>query len=78
MVPEHQVDEAATAILEYLAEHPNAADTLEGIIVWWLARTRYLEARPVVERALDQLLVKGTLHRHKIRGSEAIYRLERH
>ena len=31
-------DQVAKDILAYLAEHPQAMDTLEGIAEWWLMR----------------------------------------
>ncbi len=32
--------EMGEAIFEYLAEHPQASDTLEGIAEWWIMRQR--------------------------------------
>jgi len=49
------------AILDYLARHPHASDTLEGIAEWWVLRR---EARLEVERvarALDWLTGRGVL-----------------
>src|SRR5689334_10740482 len=46
--------ELGQAILDHLAQHPNAADTLEGICQWWLPdRLRCSEAQ--VERVLKEL-----------------------
>lgn len=46
----------AVKILRYLAEHPNAADTSDGILEWWLLRQSILDEERVVERALDSLV----------------------
>jgi len=47
--------EVADAILAYLAEHPHAADTLEGIAEWWLARHEVRVTVMIVERVLRRL-----------------------
>lgn len=44
----------AKEIKQYLGDHSNAADTLEGITVWWLFRQGF-EA-PKVQQALDYLV----------------------
>lgn len=42
-------------ILEYLAEHPDAKDTLDGVIQWWLPQTPRRLGPSEVQRALDTL-----------------------
>ena len=46
-------DEVSNRILNYLASHPDSADTLEGIVTWWIMRDfvalRVEEARCAVE-----------------------------
>ncbi len=44
--------ETADAVLAYLREHPQAADTLEGIVEWWLPRQRYETERSRIRAAL--------------------------
>lgn len=48
----------AQKILRYLNENPNAADTVDGILEWWLLKQSMVEERPIVERALSALLAK--------------------
>lgn len=48
-------------IVEYLHAHPSAADTVDGIIQWWLIHQRYETARDVIERALDDLVEQGII-----------------
>jgi Fe2+ or Zn2+ uptake regulation protein len=48
-------------IVEYLRAHPSAADTVDGIIQWWLIRQRYETARDVIQRALDDLVEQGII-----------------
>jgi hypothetical protein len=49
----------AAVILRYLASHPKACDTLEGVSEWWLARQRYEDTRIHVAAALELLLARG-------------------
>jgi hypothetical protein len=46
-------------ILRYLRAHPQAADTVDGIVLWWLPRQRYDEAVDRVQHALDDLVARG-------------------
>ncbi len=49
----------ADAIKRYLDAHPNVADSVEGIVHWWLTRQRLEDATEVVEEALERLAAKG-------------------
>jgi hypothetical protein len=49
----------ADEIASYLESRPNAADTAEGILTWWLARQRYAETKRNVEQALEYLTEQG-------------------
>ncbi|MGA6828029.1 hypothetical protein ACO9S2_10490 [Nitrospira sp. NS4] len=54
-----EVEQAVRTILRHLVEHPDAKDTLEGIVRWWgepLLRTAEVE---VVRRSLDELTDRG-------------------
>ena len=46
-------------ILSYLRAHPQAADTVDGIVEWWLPRQRHDEAVDRVQHALDELVARG-------------------
>ena len=46
-------------ILKYLLEHPDAQDTLEGIIEWWLLQQKIKFQTARVKEALLELVVKG-------------------
>jgi hypothetical protein len=46
----------ALKILRYLAEHPNAADTADGVLEWWLLKQSIFDEERVVEKALAGLV----------------------
>lgn len=56
---EDDVVALADEIGAYLMAHPEAADSLDGIVTWWLDRQRYARARRSVERALERLQADG-------------------
>jgi hypothetical protein len=64
-------------LLTYCIEHPDAKDTVEGILSWWFhsgeARWRVDE----VKTALDELTAQGWLTSRSIRQSEVIYGLNK-
>ena len=68
-------DEIERSLLTYLRDHPQAADTLDGIVEWWLPLQRYETARLRIERALDKLVADGTLHREQLRDGATLYAL---
>ncbi|MFN7957029.1 MAG: hypothetical protein U0P46_01685 [Holophagaceae bacterium] len=42
--------------MQYLQEHPAAADSLEGIASWWLSPVDYPVTAEAVQGALDRLV----------------------
>jgi hypothetical protein len=57
----------ALRILRYLAEHPDARDSVSGIIEWWLMEQRIREERAKIVKTLEELVAQDVLleHRHK-------------
>jgi len=53
--------EVALKILRYLDENPNAADTVEGILEWWLPKQSIYEEEQVVKRALDEMVRRNLI-----------------
>ena len=43
-------------ILEYLVRKPEAKDTLQGIVDWWLSSTRSNSKRDEVRDVLEELV----------------------
>ncbi len=54
-------DDLALRVLNYLAEHPQATDTLEGIAEWWVMREQVRVDVHLLERVLRRLTQQGLL-----------------
>lgn len=55
----------APDILAYLAEHPQAQDTLEGIVQWWLLDQQIKQLMAEVKLALDELVAEDLVIEHQ-------------
>jgi Fe2+ or Zn2+ uptake regulation protein len=71
---EANVARVRNAILAYLEQHANAADTREGIIDWWLPVEQRAVDRAVVERALEMLVAEGLLVGTRLVDGTVLYR----
>ena len=58
---EAKIASLAAEIEQYLASHPSAADSMEGIRRWWLARLRVEEGVLRVQQALELLVTHGAV-----------------
>lgn len=74
---DEEVYGVAQEIERYLANHPNAADTLPGIQRWWLLMQRYEQAVMQVQRALDYLETAGVVAKATGNNGRTIYRRTR-
>jgi hypothetical protein len=63
----------ADEIAAYLDTHQDAADTLEGVIKWWMLRQRIEEASDKVQSAIEYLCEKGIVKEVVMAGGESIY-----
>ncbi len=68
----------AHEILSYLAEHPEAKDTLEGIVHWWLLEQKIKHQTAIVKEAIAELVAKGFILEHTTADSQIHYRINRH
>jgi hypothetical protein len=69
-------EEVAEAILQYLAEHSQAMDTLAGIAEWWIPRQRVRMEVNTLTRVLKRLSDEGLLECQGT-GENALYRLKK-
>ncbi|MGH8065962.1 MAG: hypothetical protein ACRERE_12180 [Candidatus Entotheonellia bacterium] len=67
--------EVAQGIVQYLASHPSAVDTIDGIAQWWLLREGRERRRTDVERALAWLLAQDLICETRRPGVPPYYRL---
>jgi hypothetical protein len=64
-------------ILHYVIAHPDAKDTLRGILRWWLPWSIEPWAEAVVQEALDVLVAKGWMTRRQTPSSQQLYGVNR-
>ncbi len=68
---------AVGAIEAYLAAHPAAADSEQGIAQWWLPAMGVEVPFEQVCEALEELRQRGAISRTTLPGGRAIYRVGR-
>ncbi len=61
-------------ILDYLSKHPEAEDSLEGIVEWWLVEQRITRPAAEVRAALDQLVARKQISAHQGPDGRTHYR----
>jgi hypothetical protein len=62
---------ASRGILDYLIRHPDAKDTIEGILKWWLPPGDW--DKEEVQQALDDLTSKGWLTERRTTADQTVY-----
>ena len=60
-----QKPEIAREILAYLIDHPEAQDTLDGVVQWWLLEREIKYQIDKVREALIELVGKGLVLERK-------------
>ena len=63
-------------ILAYLYDNPDAGDTFEGIVEWWVLRQRLKFETRKVSEAVARLISEGLIEEHEEADSH-IYRVNR-
>jgi hypothetical protein len=69
-------NDLARCLLDYLEEHPQATDTLEGIAEWWVMREQVRVDVKMLERVLRRLTEQGFLEETH-GGSQVRFSLKR-
>jgi|ERR1051325_1073321 hypothetical protein len=67
--------EVALKILRYLDNNSKAADTVEGILEWWLPKQSMYEEKRVVEQALERMVSRSFLLAMQSSDARKHYRL---
>lgn len=65
--------ELTRQILRYLIDHPDAKDTIEGILKWWLAKNWTEVSDEEVKKCLDLLVLKGWVTKRQTTRAQIVY-----
>jgi hypothetical protein len=76
-MPRDAQDGVGEQVLQYLSEHPDAADSLDGIRQWWLRRGGEGGSAADVKAALDRLVEQNLIARIDRPGMPSVYRSTR-
>jgi len=64
-------------VVSYLKKHPEAGDTLEGIVTWWLDQERIDRVVDDVADVLRSLEKKGTVRAYRTQTGTTIYKIKK-
>jgi hypothetical protein len=64
-------------VLQYLVDHPDAKDTIQGILRWWLSGGPAACEEEAVQGALDALVARGWLTQRQTTSSQQLYGLKK-
>lgn len=70
---EPDIQSLAEEIARYLQGREQVADTLDGILQWWILRQRLHEERRRVERAMAYLHQQGTISIRTLPDGRLLY-----
>jgi hypothetical protein len=65
----------APEILDYLARHPDAQDTIDGILHWWVLDSCIRKWSPTIAETVAQLVERGFLQAKPSTDGHIFYRL---
>lgn len=69
---EEEISLIAEMIERYLIDK-RSADTLKGLLQWWVTRQKIIEEEAKVKKAIKLLVAKGKLQRRKNADGTEIY-----
>lgn len=64
-------------VLAYLIENPDAQDTFEGILCWWLLRQKLTVETERVKQTLAELVAKGLILEGGNSATGVLYQVNR-
>ena len=73
----NEKDLLSQRIISYLKKHPEAGDTLEGIVTWWLEQERIDRVVDDVADVLRSLEKKGAVLAHRTQAGTTIYKIRK-
>jgi hypothetical protein len=65
----------AREMLSYLSAHPDAQDTLDGIVQWWLRERKSDQHTTLVKEVLADLVTQGLVEKIQTEGQTSHYRM---
>jgi hypothetical protein len=65
----------APEILDYLARHPEAQDTIEGILQWWVLEACLRKWTATIAETVAQLVEGGFLEQNASADGRVLYRI---
>jgi hypothetical protein len=68
----------APEILDYLASHPEAQDTLDGILHWWVLDSCVKKWAPIVPETVAKLVEQGFLEEKRSPDGQTFYHVSPH
>jgi len=72
-----QESELAREILAHLVKHPDAQDTLEGIVQWWIPEEKIKSQIADTREAIAELIAQKFIFEWQGKDSRTYYRLNR-
>lgn len=75
--PNKEQREACYYILDYLVDNPDAGDSLEGIVDWWLLTQKIKFETQTVSAAVAELVADGLIVEQEGSDSRVVYRVNR-
>jgi len=72
---EPALSETAQLILDYLRKNPDAQDTLEGIVQWWLPEQHFTTRVSTIRAALQELIDAELVSEHRGKDAQISYRI---
>lgn len=75
MPPGESLPSPAREILDYLARHPDAQDTMDGILHWWVLDACIRNWAPKITETVAQLVQQGFLEQKTSADGHVFYRI---
>jgi hypothetical protein len=77
VLAETSLPSPAPEILDYLSRHPDAQDTIDGILHWWVLDSCIRKWAPKIAETVAHLVEKGFLEERTSADGRLLYRVAR-